>query len=188
MNRSCRLSNVTKDYLTEFHCILDEMTEGMTSAKLSDSISYNFIVQMIPHHEAAIRMSRNILKYTTCVPLQDIAENIVSEQTKSIADMRNILASCKGQTDSDRDLCLYQRRTDRILQTMFAKMGSAYTTNEINADFMHEMIPHHKGAIEMSENTLQFAICPGLLPVLEAIITSQKRGIAQMQQLLRCMG
>lgn len=42
MNRQCQLSNVTKDYLIEFHCILDEMIQGMTSATLTDSISHNY--------------------------------------------------------------------------------------------------------------------------------------------------
>lgn len=94
MNRQCKLSIVTRDYLTEFHCILDGMIHGIKSAQLSDSISLNFIAQMIPHHQ---------------------------------------------------------------------------------------------GAVEMSENTLQYDICPELVPILEAIITSQKRGIRQMQQLLRCI-
>lgn len=188
MNRQCRLSNVTKDYLTKFHCILEEMIEGMTLAEQGNSISYNFMVQMIPHHKAAIRMSHNLLKYTTCIPLQDIAENIISQQTKSIADMQNILISCNKLTDSKRDLCLYRRKADQIMHTMFAQMGNAYAANEINADFIREMIPHHRGAIEMSENALQYDICPDLIPILEAIITSQKRGITQMQQLLRCMG
>lgn len=37
----------------------------MTGVCLTDSISGNFIMQMIPHHTAAIEMSANILKYTT---------------------------------------------------------------------------------------------------------------------------
>lgn len=36
MNNQNRLSTVTKDYLAQFHCILDEMTEDMTSATLND--------------------------------------------------------------------------------------------------------------------------------------------------------
>lgn len=32
MNRQCKLSIVTKDYLTEFHCILDDMIQGITNA------------------------------------------------------------------------------------------------------------------------------------------------------------
>ena len=72
MNSECVLSNVTKEYLDRFYCILDEMIKGMSCAELTDSISHNFIVQMIPHHKAAIDMSLSILKYTTCIPLQNI--------------------------------------------------------------------------------------------------------------------
>ena len=73
MNRSCNFSNVTNDYLAFYDCILCDMIDGMTHADLSDSISHNFITQMIPHHEGAIEMARNILKYTTNIPLQNLA-------------------------------------------------------------------------------------------------------------------
>lgn len=56
-----QFSDVTKQYLCCFYEILDNMIEEMTNAKLTNSISHNFIVQMIPHHQAAIKMSQNIL-------------------------------------------------------------------------------------------------------------------------------
>lgn len=188
MDRSYRLSNVTKNYLSEFNCILDDMMREMTEAELNDSISHNFIVQMIPHHRAAIRMSENILKYTTDVSLQDIACGIVNAQTKSIEDMEGILNCCSARRDCEQDLRLYQRRTEQIMQIMFSNMGGARATNAINCDFMWEMIPHHMGAVEMSNNALQYDICPELKPILEAIITSQERGIVEMRNLLRCLG
>lgn len=190
MNRNCqcRLSNVTQDYLATFQNILDAMIQGMTCAELSDSISYNFIVQMIPHHRAAIEMSRNLLKYTTFLPLQDIASQIITEQTKSIENMRRVLCACERRDNCQQDVCHYQARVEQILDTMFSDMEHACTSNQINANFMREMIPHHRGAVRMSENALQYDICPELVPILNAIITSQKRGIRQMQTLLRGMG
>lgn len=187
MKRQCRLSNVTKDYLAAFYCILDEMIEGMTSAELTDSISHNFIAQMIPHHRAAIEMSENLLKYTTNIPLQDIAINIVESQTKSIQDMVNALSCCEQLCNREKDICIYQRRMSQIFRIMFSRMENARSTNDINANFMREMIPHHEGAIAMSKTTLQFDICPELKPILEAIIVSQERGVMQMQNLLRCI-
>ncbi len=90
--------------------------------------------------------------------------------------------------NSQQDLCLYQRRMDQIMKVMFTDMGNACSDNDININFMREMIPHHRGAVEMSETTLQFDICPELKPILQAIIVSQKRGIRQMQELLRGRG
>ena len=179
-------SNVTKCYLSRFYEILDEMIRGMRDAPLTDSISHNFIVQMIPHHRAAIEMSQNLLQYTTFVPLQNIASRIISEQTKSIEDMEAVLESCSAQENTGQECCLYRRRLDQITQTMFADMENACTTNNINANFMREMIPHHLGAIRMSEHALRFPICPELVPILRAIITSQRRGVREMRQLLGC--
>lgn len=187
MNHLYRLSNVTKDYLTTFYCILEKMIEGMTTAELSDNISYNFMVQMIPHHEAAIKMSENILKYTTNIPLQEIATQIITEQTKSIENMQQILTGCKQVCNTKQDLCLYERHVNQIMQTMFHAMEHACSNNQVNTNFMREMIPHHKGAVKLSETTLQYPICDELVPILDAIIRSQKRGIWQMQQLLCCI-
>ncbi|GFI62106.1 hypothetical protein IMSAG049_01279 [Clostridiales bacterium] len=179
-------SCVTKQYLTSFYCILEDMIEGMTCAELSNSISSNFIVQMIPHHMAAIEMSQNILKYTTDISVQTIASGIITEQTKSIENMRKIAKACAEITNTEQDLALYNRHTELIMSVMFSDMKNSRAGNNINCDFMWEMVPHHKGAVEMSNNALHFDICPELVPILDTIIASQKRGIAQMCRLLKC--
>lgn len=186
-NQTCRLSNVTADYLATFGCILESMIQDMTNVRLTNSISYNFIVQMIPHHRAAIEMSRNLLKYTTFLPLQDMASQIIAEQTRSIEHMRTVLCICGQMENCESDLCRYEMRVQKILDVMFSGMEHACASNHLNTNFIREMLPHHRGAVEMSENALQYDICPELKPILEAIITSQKREICQMQKLLRCM-
>lgn len=185
---NCTLSNVTQQYLAAYRRILGEMRRGMTGASLTESISQNFIVQMIPHHRAAIEMSENILQYTTCVPLQEIAEGIVAEQMQSIADMEAVLPACSMETNSTQALCCYRRQVDRIIGTMLTAMDTACANDNVSADFMREMIPHHRGAVELSRTALRYPICSGLRPILDAIITSQTRGICQMQCLLDNMG
>ena len=187
MQASCKLSNVAKNYLNTFHCILDEMIRGMTEAELNNSISWNFIAQMIPHHQAAIEMSRNLLQYTTCVLLENIAANIIEEQTASIANMQNILDQCRSVTNTGQELALYQRHFRQITSEMFSKMENSWTSNNINGDFIREMIPHHRGAIQMAKSALQYNICPKLTPILQAIITSQEESIKRMQRLICCM-
>lgn len=186
MNPAYKLSDDAKTYLTKYYEILDTMIKEMTTVPLGESISYNFIVQMIPHHRAAIRMSRNLLQYSAWKPLRSIASGIITEQTQSIRDMEALLPAVLQTASCPCDLKLYQRRVSQITETMFADMNRAQASNHINADFMREMIPHHRGAVEMSENALQYRILPGLYPILEAIIASQKKGICQMERLLTC--
>ncbi len=184
MHNPCSFHTSTKDYLTVFYGILDKMIHEMEQACLTDSISRNFIVQMIPHHRAAISMSENLLQYTVCGPLQKIASDIITQQTQSISDMCHVLECCQEYPNSCQDLQLYQHHFHTITQTMFRKMDTAPATNDIADTFMREMIPHHKGAVQMSENALRYCICPELVPILNAIITSQTEEIREMQRLL----
>lgn len=186
-NCSCRFNKTTETYLSAFYCILEEMIRGMTCASLTNSISHNFIVQMIPHHRAAIRMSQNVLQYTADKTLQTIAADIIREQTVSIANMQAILQTCGCLVNTPEALKAYQCRMEQIMQNMFSRMKQARAANRIDCDFMWEMIPHHEGAVKMAKTTLCADICPGLRPILEAIVSSQEKGIAQMEKLLRTL-
>lgn len=187
MTSQYRFTDCTKDYLTQFYAILEEMIRSMDCVQLNDSISHNFIVQMIPHHQAAIQMCQNVLQYTNDAELRNIATGIISTQTRSIQNMQSILCQCSCVTNSCQDLDLYGRRFREVTHTMFHDMSSASSDNNISANFIREMIPHHEGAIQMCENALRFCICPGLAPILEAIISSQTKGIQEMRQLLGCI-
>lgn len=185
---NCEFSDVTNDYIATFSHILDHMIQEMTDVCIMESISHDFILQMIPHHQAAIRMSENLLQYTTFIPLQEIAKNIISEQTQSIQDMQQILTCCSKYYNTEEEQSFYEKKYKEITECMFSGMRNAHSTNNINQNFMREMIPHHMGAIRMSENTLCYSICPELKPILETIITSQKQGVREMKQLLRQCG
>ncbi len=185
MNHSQQLNDNTKKYLCRFYEILDKTIKGMNTAELNNSISHNFIVQMIPHHRAAIEMSENLLMYTNFAPLQRIAQNIIKEQTKSIENMESVLTNCNRVLNTKSDLCRYERQFEQIKHVMFTQMRNACADNNINANFMREMIPHHQGAIRMSKNALQYHICQGLDPILQAIITSQEKGVREMECLLQ---
>lgn len=179
-----QLNSDTKKYMIRFYDILKDMIEGMTSARLTGSISHNFIVQMLPHHLAAIEMSKNVLEYTEIPELRKIALSIIDSQTKSIKDMLKVLPVCSTMYNLTNDVNLYQRRVNHIMSVMFSEMNNAYTDNNISADFIREMIPHHRGAVRMSENALSFSICHELVPILNSIITLQEQGIEEMEELL----
>ena len=187
MKNTCLLSEDAKNYLCCFYQILDEMIQAMTTASLTQSISHNFIVQMIPHHRAAIQMSNNILRFSDSTPVRRLAQRIIEEQTQGIDQMEAALPTCGQLTNAQMDLRLYQRRMDLIYREMYAQMGSAPENNRLSAVFMREMIPHHQGAIHMAENTLKYDVCTDLVPILRSIITQQRRGVAQMRALLNRM-
>ena len=179
------LSDASKHYLCCYYQILDEMIQGITTAKLTQSISHNFIVQMIPHHQAAVRMCRNILEYSDDRAVRRLAQRIIAQ---GIQTMEGLLPQCGQLPSPQMDLRLCQRRTELIFREMFSQMRATPEGNRLDAVFMQEMIPHHLGAVRMSQNTLRYEICTGLAPVLRSIIDTQCREVRQMRALLQRMG
>ena len=106
MTHICKFEENTKCYLVRFYEILEEMIRSMGAAELTDSLSHNFIVQMIPHHMAAVDMSKNLLQYNPCAPLRTIAENIITMQEQGIQEMTEALKCCYKPESSSQDLCL----------------------------------------------------------------------------------
>ena len=184
MKNTCLLSEDSKTYLCCFYQILDEMIQSMTTAGLTQSISHNFIVQMIPHRRAAIQMSQNILRFHPSQPVQRFAQRVIDQQTREIAQMEAALPAGSQLANPTADLRL-------IYREMYAKMGSAPENNARAAVFLQQMIPHHQGAVRMAENALKYDVCTELVPLLRTIAVRQRQDIAQMRSLLRasrCQG
>lgn len=179
-----QISHVTQQYLNEFYQILDTMIQRMTNVDINNSISHNFILQMIPHHEAAIEMSNNVLQYTTNIELQNIALNIISSQTQSIESMLRAFDRCSTVMNQNTDVINYQRAYNSIIEAMFSDMANAPISNNININFINEMIPHHIGAVSMARNALRFDLCTELIPIINEIIRSQSLSVQAMRTLL----
>ncbi len=109
-------------------------------------------------------MSENILQYTTRIPLQEIAEGIVAEQMRSIADLEAVLPVCSMETNSAQALYRYRRQADRIIGAMLIAMDTACANNNVSADFMLEMIPHHRGAVELLRTALRYPSALAYVP------------------------
>ena len=188
MANSNLLTQDSKNYLCCFYQILDDMIQGITGARLTQSVSHNFIVQMIPHHRAAVRMSENILRYAKNQAVRRLAGAIIEQQTAGINEMEEILPVCEQSLSAPMDLRLYQRRMDLIFREMFAAMNAAPESNRLAAVYLREMIPHHQGAVRMARNAQKYPVCVQLAPILQTIIAQQTREIAQMRSLLGRMG
>ena len=140
---------------------------------------------MIPHHQAAIYMCENLLKYTKYQPLQMIANKIIRMQTKGIEQMKEIFRTTYGYENFRKDVEDYTEKYLTITKKMIEKMTNSPKSVNINWDFVNEMIPHHEGAIEMCQNLLQYRIDPRLRIVAETIIREQSNGVVELKEIRR---
>lgn len=184
MKNTCLLSEDTKAYLCTYYQILDEMVQAMTTAELTRSISYNFIVQMTPQHQAAVRMCENLLRFTENPALRRFAQGMLREQAQTIARMEQALPGCGQPVNAVADLGLYQRRMELICRRMYARMGRTPECNALDAVFLRQMIPHQWGAVCMAENALKYDVSTALVPILRSIAVRRRQETARMRALL----
>ena len=187
MKNTCLLSQDAKNYLCCYYQTLDGMVQAMTTASLTQSISHNFIVQMAPHHRAAVQLSSNILRFTEHGPVRRFAQSLTEAHTRGIEDMEAVLPACSVLVNPPMDLRLYQRRMDLIYREMYAGMGRAPEGNRLAAVFLREMIPHCQGAVRMAENALKYDVSTELVPILRSTVIRGRREAAQMRALLQRM-
>ncbi|CEQ08930.1 Uncharacterized protein conserved in bacteria [[Clostridium] sordellii] len=85
----------SQNYIKDYDEIKSTMFKEMESVPLTGSSDETFLRQMIYHHEGAIAMSKNILKYTKNAKLKALAENIVTTQSQGVDEMKNLLETMK---------------------------------------------------------------------------------------------
>ncbi len=125
-----------RKYLYRFDEILNQMAEKMLSQEITNSITINFIKCMIPHHQAAIYMSENLLQYTNYKPLQEIAKNIIKTQTKGIVEMEEIKKNTYGFQNMPQEVNCYNEKYFEITKNMIERMKKAPRTQYINWNFI----------------------------------------------------
>lgn len=182
-----KLSDNTKDYLDNFFGILATMEQKMCSVSATDSISQIYINQMTPHMEAGVAMAKNILKFTTNPQIESLAKDIQDDQSLGISTLRDIYENCSKTKNPPRDVGLFMNESMKIITKMIATMKNSKTTNNLDADFLSSMIPHHIGAIELNKLALQFDLCPDLNAFAQNEIDFKTRQLQQMKNLLSQM-
>ncbi len=173
---------MAREYILRFDQILDEMASKMTSQQFINNITIDFTRCMIPHHQAAIYMCENLLKYINYKPLEKIAKNIIVMQTKGIEQMKEIERTAIRFNNYPINVECYRSEYNQIVNNMISQMRNSPRCLNINLNFTNEMIPHHKGAVLMCENLLKYRIDPRLIVVAKNIIKEQSNGIVELEQ------
>ena len=172
-----------ENYLREFDIILQDMISQMESSQVTCNLTKDFIRTMIPHHEAAIYMSLNLLNYNVNDKLKEIAKGIIKTQEQGIKRMQEIYKTTNISNNSYLEVMDYLRCYHDILIAMITKMENSLRCNNINLDFISEMIPHHEGAIRMCKNLLNYKIDKRLEILAKEIIQEQSQGIIELREI-----
>ncbi len=136
-----------------------------------------FLTAMVPHHEAAIEMAKLAGQRADDPLVANLADDIASSQAREIAEMRRIYRRL-----FDNELRPDARAHER-LGLSAEEAGMSHSPRMIEAlrsadpfdrAFVDEMVPHHKGAVRMSEALLKSTRDAALRRLAERIISAQE--------------
>jgi uncharacterized protein (DUF305 family) len=98
------------------------------------------------------------------------------QQSESIDTMTLCLARAES---------MYQVEYSRIMDAMHREMMNATTPGaDDQVNFLKQMIPHHQGAIDMSESILKYTKDRRIVNIAKGIITEQRNEIIIMEHLI----
>ncbi len=135
---------------------------------------FDFLAEMIPHHQEAVDSSREIKDITDRPELRDFAAEIIQVQKEEIQKMREWL-----------ELWYPDRDVQPLYQPMMRDI-EGLTVEEAEKTFLEDMILHHEMAVMKARDLLdkRLARHPESKDMAISIIEAQEEEIELMQKWL----
>ena len=129
---------------------------------------------MIPHHEAAVAMAKEVLQKGKNPRVKAWAEAVIKGQEAEITLMRGLLQKMGGEDENSANM---------MRGAMHAMTAGAAGENA-DRDFVCMMIPHHAGALHMATRALVHSDNQQILTLAKQIIDAQAREILEYKEWL----
>lgn len=175
-----------------------ETTEQSQAAQQFNDADVAFAREMIVHHEGALTMARLVDGRTRTPEIVDLAGRIERAQQPEIDTMNKLLAEWgeaggdEAEGDEHSEHGGHGEHGGDSGHAEMPGMGqeemAALERSEggkFDQRFLRQMIAHHEGAAEMSEQVLAEGRSPETRTLAREIIDAQRAEIAEMRALLK---
>lgn len=169
-----------------------DMNHGMDHSAMSlgpADVGYDlrFIDGMVPHHEGAVAMAKEVLAKSQRPELKKLANDVIAAQNQEIEQMQKWRKAWYPRAGAE--LMAWHSAMNHMMamspqqisaMRMDVDLGAA--DQDFDLRFINAMIPHHEGALVMAQDALSKSKRPEIIKLANEIIASQQVEIAQMQQ------
>lgn len=158
--------------MDEMMAQMDRDVEGLRLLVGKD-FEVAYLQMMRSHHLAAVEMAQLVPTRATHPELKTLAQTIVADQQREIAQLEGWLQAWHGiATPMEMPMA----GMDRMLPALMAMTGA-----EFEQAFLQMMVHHHEGAVQMSLLAGGRATHPELIAFGRNVITAQTREQRQMR-------
>ncbi len=163
------------------------MHHNMDIGPADANYDLRFIDSMIPHHQGALVMSQEVLAKSKRPELIKLAQSIITEQKKEIAQMQQWRKKWYPKASATpimwhATMNHEMSMTAEHQQMMQMSMSLGKADAKFDLRFLEGMIPHHEGAVIMAQDLLKKSKRPEMQKLAKNIIASQQKEIDLMKQ------
>ena len=160
--------------------LMNTMMDSMRSIRSTGDPDADFAALMRAHHLGAIRMAQAEVQNGNDSLVKAMAQQMIIDQQKEVKSFDDYLSSHPLKQSNGK---FY----DEAIQNMeMMRMDSMTHSSTIDKQFVQMMIPHHRGAVNMSKAYLKNgARDTKLKSIASNIVASQLKEIAQLEAWLR---
>ncbi len=147
-----------------------------SSSSTGNTTDRAFLNDMTPHHQSAIQMARIAQQRGEHPEIKTLAGSIVADQQSEI----DLMGKLKGQIKAGDGKSTLGMNMHAMGMDM--NMGGLMNARPFDRAFVDDMVPHHRGAVEMAKMELAQGKNSEARALAQRIIDSQGKEIAQMNQ------
>lgn len=133
----------------------------------------DFLMGMIPHHQEAVDTATFALTKTQDAEMKVFLQGIIDAQSEEITQMKKWHLEWYGK----------EYAADQRYRPMMPNLR-ALPDNQVIPAFLHGMVMHHMGAIEMARTILPITERPEITTFAKEIIRVQNEEIGRMLEWL----
>lgn len=152
-----------------------------------ESYDLRFLDAMVPHHEGAVVMAKEVLQKSQRPEMKKLAKEIIQAQSKEIAQMKQWRSAWYPKASTTpmawhAPMGHMMAMSDEQRKAMMMSMDLGAADAQFDLRFLDAMIPHHEGALVMAKDVLSKSQRPEMKQLAQNILSSQQKEIDQMQQ------
>jgi uncharacterized protein (DUF305 family) len=161
------------------------MDHNMDVGPADANYDLRFLDSMIPHHQGALVMSKEVLAKSKRPELIKLAKGILADQQKDIAQMKlwrkqwypkASITPIMWHAEMNHEMAMTPKHKESMMMSM--SLGQADPGFDLR--FLDAMIPHHQGAVTMGKDLLVKSKRPEMKKFAQNIIKSQQAEIDLM--------
>ena len=180
---SYKLSRVAVEYLDRYYEILEKMKGELSRVDVTLTACCQFICQALAMNTAVSENAKNILRFTTYLPVEDFALSAKGECDEFEKELEKVEGFC--EIDTSKQKRLYLQGVDSLLSHYYMSVGKIIEDNNINLDYIRRSVALDRAIVRLCRTALRFTDCEQVRPVMDLLMSQSLGRIARLESIYR---